>query len=212
MKYYSQANQDLWVGEFYNHKRNGFFVDLGAYDGIQTSNTYFFEKYLDWDGICVEANPIFFEKLNLNRKSKNLNYAVSDHEGSCMFDLDHISDTGIIVNCTTLEKILDQVDFDGNIDYLSVDIEGHEYTILKDFNFNKYNIGLITIEHNLYINGPDNKNLIYELLTKNNFERIVDNAVCLDKNPQFYNKPYEDWYINKSLITNQTQTPIQKLI
>jgi len=61
-------------------------------------------------------------------------------------------------------------------------------------------VGLITVEHNLYCDGNDRKNKLYELLTNNGFTRVVEDAPCLDKNPLYYNKPYEDWYINSNLL------------
>jgi len=77
--YYSQFGQDKYLNEeIFHHKKNGIFIDVGAYDGIMISNTYFFEKELDWIGICIEPHPKNFEKLSNNRKSINLNCCVSD--------------------------------------------------------------------------------------------------------------------------------------
>jgi FkbM family methyltransferase len=200
MTFYSQSNQDKWVVEFLNFKKNGYFIELGAYDGIQTSNTYYMEKNLDWDGICVEANPFFFQKLKVNRKSKNINVALNDYVGECYFTDDRISKSGFKVPCNTLDNILKETNCPKDIDYMSIDIEGYEYIVLKNFNFNNWNIGLITVEHNLYCDGDERKKLLYELLTKNGFTRVVDDAPCLDTNPLYFNKPYEDWYINNNLL------------
>jgi len=200
MSYYSQSNQDKWVLEFLNFKKNGYFVDLGAYDGIQTSNTYYMEKNLEWEGICVEANPMIYNQLLLNRKSKNINVALNDYTGECFFTNDKITETGIRVPCDTLNNVLTKNNCPKNIDYLSIDIEGYEYVVLKDFDFNKWNIGLMTVEHNLYVDGDKRKNDLYDLLTKNGFTRVVEDAPCLDTNPAWFNKPYEDWYINNKLV------------
>jgi FkbM family methyltransferase len=198
--YYSQSNQDKWVVEFFKFKKNGYFIELGAYDGIQTSNTYYMEKNLEWDGLCVEANPSVYQSLIKNRRVKNVNVALTDYVGECFFLNDKISSTGTKVPCDTLNNILRNNNCPKNIDYLSIDIEGHEYIVLKDFNFNEWNISLMTIEHNLYCDGSDRKDKIYDLLTKNNFTRVVEDAPCLDNNPLWYNKPYEDWYINNDLL------------
>ena len=56
MKYYSQNYQDYWVYTELNNYKNGYFVDIGAANGIFISNTYFLEKNLNWNGICVEPN------------------------------------------------------------------------------------------------------------------------------------------------------------
>jgi len=38
-----------------NFKKNGYFIELGGDDGVRKSNTYFFERYFDWDGILIES-------------------------------------------------------------------------------------------------------------------------------------------------------------
>jgi len=198
--YYSQSNQDKWVVEFFKFKKKGYFVELGAYDGIQTSNTFYMEKNLEWDGICVEANPSVYQSLIKNRKSKNINVALNDYVGECFFTNDKITTTGIKVPCNTLDNVLTENNSPKDIDYLSIDIEGYEYIILKDFNFKKWNIGLITVEHNLYCDGNERKDKLYHLLTENGFTRVVEDVPCLDENPLYHNKPYEDWYVNSELL------------
>lgn len=198
--YYSQSNQDKWVVEFFKFKKNGYFIELGAYDGIQTSNTYYMEKNLEWKGICVEANPIIYQSLIKNRTSKNINVTLNEYVGECFFTKDKITTTGVKVPCNTLNNILQECNCPKDIDYLSIDIEGYEYIVLKDFNFKEWNIGLMTVEHNLYCDGNERKDKLYELLTNNGFTRVVEDAPCLDKNPLYYNKPYEDWYINSNLL------------
>ena len=71
MNYYAQFDQDKILNEgLFRNKKNGVFVDIGAYDGICGSNTYFFEKHLNWTGMCIEPSPDAFEKLEKNRQSK----------------------------------------------------------------------------------------------------------------------------------------------
>jgi len=203
MIFYSQADQDKWVCDFFKYKKNGFFLDVGAYDGIQTSNTYALEKYLDWSGICIEAEPGAFSKLANNRKSKNYNIAVTSYKGYCSFTGDKIAygDTpGYAIKCDTLDAVLEEAGSSREIDYLSIDIEGAEYSTLQCFDFSKWEIKLMTVEHNLYLNGPEQKNKLYELLTSNNFIRMVNDAPCLDPHPSVYGKPYEDWYVNKDFL------------
>lgn len=85
MEYFSQIGQDEFIDNFFLKKENGFFVDVGASDGKYFSNTYFFEKYRNWKGICIEPLPTEFNKLSLNRSSINLNLCVSDFEGETDF-------------------------------------------------------------------------------------------------------------------------------
>ena len=57
MKFYSQCGQDKWAYEnLFKNKNDGFFIEIGADDGIHFSNTKFFED-LGWNGICIEPSP-----------------------------------------------------------------------------------------------------------------------------------------------------------
>lgn len=201
IEYYSQADQDKWICESTNFKKGGYFVDIGAYDGIQTSNTYILEKNLAWTGICIEANPYIFDRLALNRKSININLAASNYEGVGMFSGDSISTNGqgVCVHFNTLNNIFAKYKVPTVIDYLSIDIEGHEFAVFECFDFSKYHINRMTVEHNLYLDGPEKKDKLFELLSKKGFVREVEDVPCLDKHPSVYLKPYEDWYVNKEL-------------
>ena len=199
-KFYSQANQDKWVCEILDYKKNGFFIDLGAYDGIQTSNTYYLEKELGWNGICIEANSNVFNSLKVNRTSININAAISNYDGICGFGEDRIGGENE-VKCFKLNTLLNDLKCPNEIDYLSIDIEGHEFTVFEYFDFNKWNIKLMTVEHNLYCDGPEKKNKLFNLLSNNGFIRVVNDALCLDTNPSYFNQPYEDWYINNIYLS-----------
>src|SRR5439155_26700748 len=79
--YHSQHAQDRFIDTFLLHgKRDGVFVDVGAYDGVALSNTCYFEKELGWSGICIEPNPLAFESLSQNRKCVSLNCGVGGEE------------------------------------------------------------------------------------------------------------------------------------
>lgn len=65
-KYFSQNGEDYLLWKFFGEKRNGFYVDVGAFDGIHLSNTYAFEQ-MGWKGICIEPNPEIFELCKKNR-------------------------------------------------------------------------------------------------------------------------------------------------
>lgn len=186
--FYSQAGQDEWV---LSKIKRGYFVDIGAYDGIQTSNTYALEK-AGWKGICIEGNLEIFKLLQKNRSSINVHAAVTDHKGTIEFGIDKIG-KGIEVPCDTLNNILKDNNCPDVIDYLSIDIEGHELTVFNSFDFS-YRIRLMTVEHNLYCDGPEKKDKLFELLTERGFKRVAEDVKCLD--PNYYLKPYEDWYEN----------------
>lgn len=89
MKYYSQIGQDrYYIENIIKFKKEGRFLDIGAHDGIHTSNTYALEKDLGWTGICIEANPSLIPSLEKNRpNSKVINCAVWNKPGHVEFEI-----------------------------------------------------------------------------------------------------------------------------
>ena len=144
---YSQIQQDLRVLSFYDNKMNGFFVEIGANDGITLSNTYLLEKDFNWTGICIEALPDKFNELIKNRKSININKAVYDITGKILnFSSDDLlsgitdkidrhletkNKQQISVETVTLNDILEENNAPTFIDYISIDTEGSEFEIIK---------------------------------------------------------------------------------
>lgn len=84
--YYSQSEEDRILNEgIFHDKKGGVFVDIGAYDGVSFSNTYYFESSLDWTGLCVEPLKGPFSKLVESRPgSICVQGCVYDREGNCM--------------------------------------------------------------------------------------------------------------------------------
>jgi FkbM family methyltransferase len=167
----SQLGQDVEVIKFYNNKEGGFFIEIGASDGIELSNTYLLETKYNWKGICCEPIPSRFEKLVVNRpNSICINDAVYNQSGlQVTFDIaggnvdmlsgiaEHIdchkstvdsNKSTIQVNTISLLDVLEKANAPSFIDYMSLDTEGSELEILKAFNFEKYTFGLIDVEHN----------------------------------------------------------------
>ena len=176
--YYSQDNQDRYLEEnvFKGHK-NGIYVDVGEYDGIDINNTLYFEKYNNWTGINIEPIKKIFDNLVINRPNNiNLNCAVCNNDGETDFfcntghtemisgikhtmDVRHLqrteyennimgSTTEIIkVNTQKLETIFDQNNIT-HVNYLSIDVEGAEFEVIKSINFDKVFIDVIGFENN----------------------------------------------------------------
>jgi FkbM family methyltransferase len=159
----SQAGQDYWVyGSVFNEKTGGFFVDVGAHDGLYLSNTYILEKRYGWNGILIEANPMTFGALRANRNAECVNACVSSEKETVTFECNSTFGGIVADDCdakgvanssklvemetVTLESILVAANAPQTIDYLSIDIEGAEDRALLKFPFDKYIFTSITIE------------------------------------------------------------------
>ncbi|MDP3071623.1 MAG: FkbM family methyltransferase [Opitutaceae bacterium] len=158
----SQAGQDFWVsGEAFNGKRGGYFLDIGAHDGITISNTFILERKYAWKGICVEANPSSFSLLLKNREAKCLNICLDSKNGEVEFALgDKLS--GIVSSDTdnpdtsdfpkirlqtrVINDILAEHNAPSVIDYLSIDVEGAEDRVLSGLDWKAYRFNCVTIE------------------------------------------------------------------
>ena len=60
---YAQKGQDLWLLKFLQQQTGGFFVDLGASNGVISNNTFLLERRYGWRGICIEPDPFFYRQL-----------------------------------------------------------------------------------------------------------------------------------------------------
>lgn len=159
---YSQIGQDDWVLQ--NCPKPGFFIEIGADDGISLSNTKALEDQ-GWTGICVECSDNFV-KLQRNRKCITVNACVWSTTGiivdfgqtpvkslsgitSCYAD-QHDRTRAVVTKRTTtsLNDILIANAAPAHIDYLSIDTEGSELEILSALDFNRFTFTCMTIEHN----------------------------------------------------------------
>ena len=210
MSYSSQIGQDKWVHSIVGDKKDGYFIELGACDGLYLSNTLFFERNLNWNGICIEPNDNYIKELYANRKcnisnelvysceGEKVNFALSEAASGIMDE--NIGpftrkDQSVLKTTTTLGNILDKFKAPNIIDYLSLDVEGQEYNILSTFPFNKYKFRCITVEHNAPHIGPKQQMLIRELLEKNNYRFVKGN----DDVNNWGHGPIDDFYINTTL-------------
>jgi FkbM family methyltransferase len=220
-KFLSQIGQDKWVLEKTHFKRGGNFIDIGAADGLYLSNTYVLEKRYGWKGICVEpANKI--DDLRRNRKCIIEDSCIYSKSGEFVeFQIDkEISGIkryfdgaherkGKIIKIKTISSkdLLKKYNVPKVIDYLSIDTEGSEYEILKNFPFKDYEVKLITVEHNAYSGKKEDisrRNKIFNLLTKNGFIRESNDAFSKEFGVKGTIN-FEDWYVHKSVKNMKTQ-------
>lgn len=196
-QYHSQFGQDKWVNEkIFKNKKNGVFLDIGAHDGKNLSNTLFFEKELNWTGICVEPMIEVFQNLKLNRNCICINGGIAEEEGVKKFfriygstemfsgfidkydprhvkrifnDLEYNEGTFEIIEVQTyrLNPILEKNNI-YNIDFLSLDTEGGELDILKSIDFDRFHIKVITVENNY------GDNYIFSFLTSKGYKKLIN--------------------------------------
>lgn len=84
--FFSQSGQDAFLEErVFRGKRNGVFVEVGGYDGLTGSNCLFFELMRGWTGLLIEPSPNFFKQAAAFRRATCLQLAVADKEGEAEF-------------------------------------------------------------------------------------------------------------------------------
>lgn len=170
--YHSQHGEDCFLEKFFEDQETGFYMDVGAFDGIHLSNTYLFDKK-GWDGICVEAEPKYFKMCEANRTAtcihaavvgdpniKTVPFMVLDQEGIGSRLKTHMGKlrpknkkrftfTETPIKAVTLTDILrDTVGINKHIDLLSIDIEGEELNAFKGLDFMQYRPRVIVAEAN----------------------------------------------------------------
>lgn len=197
----SQIRQDIFVLAELSFKREGFFVEFGATNGIDLSNTYLLEQEFGWKGILAEPARVWHQDLRKNRISSVDFECVWKETGQTVkFDEVEIAEFSTIsefsskdmhselrkkcnsyaVNTVSLVDLLRRHDAPLSIDYLSIDTEGSEYEILRNFDFDTYKISVITCEHNF----TSDRQKIYALLTSKGYRRKHENFSYFD-----------DWYV-----------------
>ena len=148
--------------------QNGFYIDIGANNGLAISNTYVFEQ-MGWTGICVEANPAIFKHLKKYRKCDCRNVALSDKNGFVDFlkadahllsginenisqehrkEAEALGKVEVVrIEAITFNELMKDYPNVKHIDFMSIDVEGHEISVLSAIDFSKYSFGFITIEN-----------------------------------------------------------------
>lgn len=197
----AQLQQDLFVLCETNFKKDGFFVEFGATNGITLSNSWLLEHKFNWHGILAEPAICWHKNLVKNRNCRiekkcvwsktgkkllfyETDYAelstLSQFSGSDGHKMARENNKSYEVETISLYDLLIKHNAPKNIDYLSIDTEGSEFEILSNFNFQDYKIRIITVEHNYTPNRKKIKNLLESKGYKNKF------------NEHSY---FDDWYV-----------------
>lgn len=197
----SQIKQDLFVLLELKFKRDGFFVEFGAANGVDASNSHLLEKEFGWTGILAEPARVWHQALAANRSARldkrcvwstsGARLSFNEVEDALLSTVDSFSagdqhkearrrGSKYEVETISLVDLLDAHDAPKRMDYLSIDTEGSERAILEHFDFDRYRFRIITCEHNF---RPE-REAIHSLLTANGYVRKLTHV-----------SQFDDWYV-----------------
>jgi len=197
--------QDIFAMLVLQQREKGFFVEFGATDGIDCSNTYYMEKQLGWQGILAEPGRCWHKQLEINRSAYITHKCVWSEDKTILrfrettdagfSTLDFISyadrhkDRRKLANIyevetITLTNLLKTYNAPVVIDYMSIDTEGSELDILRSLNFNEYRPLVVTVEHNYRADRQS----IFEFMSAHHYLRAPTSVSA-----------YDDYYVCSSL-------------
>lgn len=197
---HSQIGQDLFVLRSLGWKREGWFVEFGATDGVTLSNTWLLEQHFGWTGVLAEPGRCWHKALHASgrkaaidtdclwsRSGEELIFHEAGYAPTSTlapYKQEGVHDRAGLasypVRTVSLADLLERHGAPREIDYLSVDIEGSEYEVLRDFPFDRWRFRVITCEHNW---GPDRAAMQALLASHGYVLQFPDQTL------------FEDWYL-----------------
>lgn len=213
--YLNECLNDLWIREIvFPDRRNGYFVEAGAADGISGSSCFLLERQLAWRGICIEPDEDFFTRLSKNRPGSicenvclaaaggPVDFVVASDTGGHSPFLNGVrtaleqnkwrgdevvaGGTTVIKQAVTLEELLSKHGAPRVIEYGAFDIEGSEFEALRSFPFDRYRFLALSLE----LDGSIADN-VTELLLGNGYREV--------KNPFNADFPWERYFLHSDL-------------
>lgn len=209
----SQLYQDVFASFVVGSEFSKTFLEFGATDGINLSNSYMLEVLLNWKGVLSEPSPQWHTELKKNRPNTKIITDCIWSQSKKKLDF-FVSDVGVLSSLNDFKES-DKNSMPGNTSariksgktisvktislnhvierefklkapsYISVDTEGSEYEILKVFNFKKFRPIVFTIEHNF----TDLQIKIDELMKANDYVRVFKQITLFDA-----------WYISREMF------------
>tara|TARA_B100001093_G_scaffold492570_1_gene533822 strand:- start:349 stop:1047 length:699 start_codon:yes stop_codon:yes gene_type:complete len=214
---YSYGGIDSLILNIFKNKKKGFYLDIGCGHPIKNNNTYLLNKK-GWSGINIDLDKENIDLFNSFRKGDfNVTAAVSDKESETELffyhnksalntiskqnaDFQSAKVSSIIKTKTqTINKIIENSPYkDQKIDFLSIDVEGSELAILKNFNFEKYLPKVIVVEYlDLTSKKLEIKNINVDNILKSEIYNLIINenyilANILHSDLVFIHKNFRD--------------------
>jgi hypothetical protein len=160
-QWFSQVNQDRIIVDLLG--TDGYFMDLAANEAVEYSNTLALERQ-GWNGLCIEPNPTYWYGLS-HRKCTVVGALLGDNVDKVQVKFRGVYG-GIVGKMADkmanrkkepealvedrytapIKDVLKRFNVPKTIDYLSLDIEGAEYLVMKNFPFDEYSIKVLTVE------------------------------------------------------------------
>ena len=202
----SQIFQDLFVVFCLDGKRNGTFVEFGAADGVNLSNSFMLETRFGWKGILAEPARDWHPKIRKARSAiletrcvwsksgERLQFRETPYgELSTIEQFAHkdgnrggrVDGKVYEVETISLNDMLATHNCPREIDYMSVDTEGSEMEILSAFDFSKHDIKIMTVEHNY----TEDRAKLRKLLADQGFTCVLENL-----------SKYDDWFVKEPVL------------
>ena len=172
--YYSQFGEDRLLDSIFGYKSAGVCVEVGAHNGVDYSNTYHFEQ-MGWDCVLVEPDPALCAQVRQRRKAKLYQCAAAKAGGQLTLyvadGVDVLStvatnpdvherirrEGGVIRPIEVAARTLDDILVDAGvqqIDFISIDVEGFELSVLDGFSLERWGPRVLVIEDNSALADP----------------------------------------------------------
>lgn len=194
---YAQFGEDALLRDLFPRGATRTVVDVGANDGITGSNSLLLEQ-AGWRCLLIEPNPLLARRLRECRRGEVFECALSDHEGRATLRIveggpgadglsslesaasDHrrlkangFTTRSVEVNIKRLDTLLEEAQIPGTIDVLSIDVEGHEATVLSGFDIRRWHPRLVVIEDNSDYADP----IIPGIMRRSGYRRVFRSGV-----------------------------------
>ena len=190
---FSQMAEERIARSFFEDRRGGVFLDVGAGHYQRVSTTYYLDSRLDWSGVAVDAQAEYAADYAVHRpRTQYLTYLISDEDGveGTLFRDERVDDAAsvnervtreqteltvedaeieqISVPMITLNTLLTQAEVE-RIDFFSMDIEEHEPAALRGFDIERFRPALVCIESH-----GRTQDVLYEYFVSHGYERLDD--------------------------------------
>jgi len=156
--HYADNGEDVIIQGLFNHRKDGFYIDVGCYHPIRASLTHLLYKK-GWKGVNIDISEDTINLFKMARPNdKNINIGVADKVGEDFYyQSSHINQANsfkyydnvkkVKIQITTLDNIIKNLGIK-KIDFLNIDVEYTDFKVLQGLNLNSVRPTLIAIEDN----------------------------------------------------------------